>query len=444
LDFIMFYRTFSRNNYFVYLLVLLAALFPRISAANDTLTFQLDDGQSEQVTHVPALKSALGAKPSVNAACAVLMDPVTGKVLYSKNAHIRRPMASTTKIMTAILLIENCGMNEMVTASKKACETPFTSIHLVPGEKITVRDLLYGMMIRSANDAAVAAAEHIAGSTGKFAAMMNKKAREIGCKDTHFITPNGLYAKGHYSSAYDLCLIAGYAMRYPIFNEVVNTRKYALSSRTKNRKDLVVFSRSKFMKDYYGADGIKSGYVKQAGYCYVGSATRDGWRVVSAVLKSNNAGNDTVAMMNYAFANFMPVSITKASEICAKAQIKGGAQKSVGLVTRKDFGIVVPKTGAKITTKVAVDPCEAPIARGEKLGRLTAYVNGHEAGSIDLRAARGMTISTTRKVWSFTKTSGIILACLVVGGKYGAAITKNSRRRRRRVTASLREFNRYR
>ena len=274
--------------------------------------------------------------------------------------------------------------------------------------------------------------------------MMNKKAREIGCKDTHFVTPNGLYAKGHYSSAYDLCLIARYAMRYPIFNEVVNTRKYALTSRTKNRQDLAVFSKSRFMRDYYGADGIKSGYIKQAGFCYVGSATRNGWRIVSAVLKSNNAGNDTVAMMDYAFTNFMPVSITKANETCAKATVKGGSQKSVCLVSRKDFRIVVPKTGAKITTKVVLKPCRAPISRGEKLGKMIAYVNGHEAGSADLRAAGDVQISMARKVWGFTKTSGIILACLVVGGKYGTAITKNSRRRRRRVTTSLREFNRYR
>ncbi|MEN6356985.1 MAG: D-alanyl-D-alanine carboxypeptidase family protein [Armatimonadota bacterium] len=415
-----------------------------IYAESGTITLQLDDGQSQHVADIPAVRSALAAKPTVNAVSAVLMDPQTGIVLYSKNAHLRRPNASTTKIMTAILLIEKCKMDDIITASKKVSKTPFTSIHLKPGEKITVRDLLYGMMIRSANDAAVAAAEHVAGSTSKFAAMMNKKAREIGCKDTHFVTPNGLYAKGHYSSAYDLCLMARYAMRYPVFNDVVNARKYALTSRTINKKDLVVFSRSRFMKDYYGADGIKSGYIKQAGHCYVGSATRNGWRLVSAVLKSDNAGRDTAAMMDYAFANYMPISVTRASDVCGHAPVGGGAQKTVSLHTVSDFRVVVPKTGAKISTKLNIKPIEAPISHGDKLGKLVACVNGHNAGSIDLHAAGNIEISAARRFWGFARTSGLILACLVVGGKYGTAITKNTRRRRRRVTASLRDFNRYR
>ncbi|MCE5321771.1 D-alanyl-D-alanine carboxypeptidase [bacterium] len=415
-----------------------------MNAENRTITLHLDDGRSQHNANVPPIKSSLSAKPAVNAACAVLMDPQTGVVLYSKNAHLRRPNASTTKMMTAILLIENCQMDDIVTASKKASETQFTSIHLKPGEKITVRDLLYGMMIRSANDAAVAAAEHIAGSTSKFAVMMNKKAREIGCRDTHFVTPNGLYAKGHYSSAYDLCLMARYAMKYPIFNEVVNTRKYVLSSRTINKKDMVVFCRSRFMKDYYGADGIKSGYIKQAGYCYVGSATRDGWRIVSAVLKSNNAGHDTAAMMDYAFANYMPVSVTSSNSVCGHAPVNGGTQKTVALHTKSDFRVIIPKTGAAVTTKMTLKPIEAPVSQGDRLGKMVAYVNGHTAGSIDLQTVGDIQISLARRFWGFAGTSGLILACLVVGGKYGTAIAKNTRRRRRRVTASLRDFDRYR
>lgn len=440
----MFHKILIRRTWAVLSIIVLTACAPVSYAENDTITLQLDDGQSQQVTNVAPVKSAFTAKPNVKAACAVLMDPQTGQVLYSKNAHLRRPNASTTKIITAILLIENCKMDDIVVASKKACKTQYTSIHLVPGEKITVKDMLYGMMVRSANDAAVAAAEHIAGSTSKFAAMMNKKARQIGCKDTHFVTPNGLYAKGHYSSAYDLCLIAKYAMQYPIFNDVVNTRKYVLSSRTKNKKDLVVFSRSRFMKDYYGADGIKSGYIKQAGYCYVGSATRKGWRLVSAVLKSDNAGRDTAAIMDYAFANFMPVSVARAGNVCGHACINGGLQKKVALHTVSDLRVILPKTGGKITTKMNLKPLEAPISRGDKLGDMTAYVNSQEAGSVELFASEDIEMSTTHRFLGFAGTSGLILVCLVVGGKYGTAIAKNTRRRRRRVTTSLRGFDRYR
>ena len=286
-------------------------------AVDGGITPKLDEPQpakaeNESTIQVPATRVSPVPAPSIAAASAVLMDADTGQVLYAKNPHVRRPNASTTKIMTAILIVENCGMNNVITADKAASETPFTSLNLRPGEQITVKDLLTGMLMRSANDAAVAAAEHIAGTVPKFADMMNKKAVEIGCADTHFVTPNGLYDPNHYSSAYDLCLMAKYALRYPVFNEAINTKKYTLASRTINRQDLVVFSKSKFLKDYPGADGVKSGYTKQAGYCYVGSATRNGWRLISSVLKSENSGSDTVALMDYGFTNYQPVNVARA------------------------------------------------------------------------------------------------------------------------------------
>ncbi|MCL5105237.1 MAG: D-alanyl-D-alanine carboxypeptidase, partial [Armatimonadetes bacterium] len=312
----MNFRAFALSRFrdlFVCAALVLMILCSGFAADNGTITLRLDDGQSAQtqpqapantpVTHpspvidVPAKQAKPGPLPDVKGASAVLMDASSGQVLYAKNPDVRRSNASTTKIMTAILIMEHCKLSDKITASKNASETPFTSLHLKPGEKITVLDLLTGMLIRSANDAAVAAAEHIAGSVPKFAAMMNKKAAEIGCKNTHFVTPNGLYAPGHYSSAYDLCLMARYALRYQLFNDIVRTRKYALTSRSMNKADMVVFSKCKFLRNYPGADGVKSGYTKQAGYCYVGSATRNGWRLVSAVLKSNNAGADTAAMM---------------------------------------------------------------------------------------------------------------------------------------------------
>jgi len=383
-------------------------------------------------------------KPQVKAASVVVMDVENGQVLYAKNAHLRRPNASTTKIMTAILLIEHCKMTDKVKASKKACETPYTSIHLKPGEQILVRDLLMGMMVRSANDAAVAAAEHIAGSTGKFAALMNRKAREIGCTNTHFLTPNGLYSKNHYSTAYDLCLMARYAFRYPEFNEATSTRKYFLDSRTINKKDLAVFSRSKFLKDYPGADGVKSGYVKQAGYCLVGSATRDGWRLVSAVLKSDNAGRDVAAVMDYAFAGFQPYVIARANTACAGAEIKGGASATVPAAPVADVRVIVPKAGARVTTRLDLLPLKAPIEKGAKVGTMVASVNGSPVTAVELRAAEDVGISVARRAWWWMKAGGIVVAVLFVGRRYGAASAKSTRRRRRRVTASLRSFDRFR
>ncbi len=197
------------------------------------------------ITVSPSRRS-LAPPPEIKAASAVVMDAATGEVLYAKNPHVRRPNASTTKIMTAILMIEKCRMTDTITASKNVSETPFTSLHLKEGEKILAKDLLVGMLVRSANDAAVAVAEHVAGSVPAFVNMMNRKAAQIGCEDTHFVTPNGLYDKDHYSSAYDLCLMARYALQYPLFNEAVNTRKYCLASRTMNKKTLPSIIRASF------------------------------------------------------------------------------------------------------------------------------------------------------------------------------------------------------
>ena len=346
--------------------------------------------------------------------------------------------------MTAILLIENCKVTDTIKASKNACETPYTSLHLKPGEKISAKDVLIGMMVRSANDAAVAAAEHIAGTTSKFAKMMNKKAREIGCRNTHLVTPNGLHAKGHYSSAYDLCVMARYAFRYGVFNEAIKTRKHTLESRTINKDDLVVFTQSKFLKEYPGADGVKSGYVKEAGYCFVGSATRDGWRLVSAVLKSDNAGRDTAAMMDYGFGNFEPFMVARAGRTCTQAEVTGGAAATVAVAPVRNLRVVVPKTGARITTRFDLESVDAPIEKGAKLGTVTASVDGNDVATVELHAVEEVGISLARRMSPWLKTGGILAACLVVGGKYGAAITKNSLRRRRRITSILRDSDRCR
>ncbi|MCE5200628.1 MAG: D-alanyl-D-alanine carboxypeptidase family protein [Armatimonadota bacterium] len=458
----MLYRKFGRwSEAAAIISVLLTLSGPVVGADNGTLTLRLDDGQPAQsqvqntpgepagqpgkAIDVPASKSYLASKPDVKAASAVVMDARTGQMLYAKNPHTRRPNASTTKMMTAILIIEHCGMDDIMTASKNVAQTPFTSIHLMPGEQITARDLLYGMMIRSANDAAVAAAEHIGGSVSKFSVMMNKKAKEIGCTDTHFVTPNGLYNPGHYSSAYDLSLIAMYGLnKYQLFNDVVNTRKYTLDSRTMNRKDIAVFAKSKFLKDYPGADGVKSGYIKQAGYCYVGSATRDGWRLVSTVLKSDNASRDTEIIMDYAFSNYEPVDVAKASGVYTKVKVDGGAAGEVPVAPVKDLTVIVPKTGARVTTQIETASVAAPVVKGAKVGKLTAYVDGNPVQSVELRAVNDVEISFGRKALEFFKMCGIVVACLVVGGKYGTAFTKNTRRRRRRITSSLRSFNNYR
>lgn len=436
-----------------YMLIVVATILAVIFGApafsvDSSLTFKLDDNQREAQTEtsikVPPTKSARTPLPVVKGASAALIDVDTGQVLYAKSAHAKRPNASTTKMMTAILMIEHCKTDDIITASKNASETPYTSLHLKPGEKITMKDLLTGMLVRSANDAAVAAAEHISGSVPKFAELMNKKAAEIGCTDTHFVTPNGLYDPNHYSSAYDLCLIAKYGLQYPLFNEAVNTRKYTLSSRTLNKEDMVVYSRCKFLRNYPGADGVKSGYIKQARYCYVGSATRDGFRLVSAVLGSENSGNDTIAMMDYGFANFQPVGVVNCKSDRVNVDVNGGDKAKITALPVKDIQVTVPKTGATVTKRIELIPITAPITKGTKVGKMIASVNGTQVAVVELRAAEDVNVSFARRAWGLTKVCSVLAACLVLGGRFGRTFTKSTRRRRRGISSILRDFNNYR
>lgn len=392
---------------------------------------------------VPPTAQSLAPQPQVVGKSACLMDLDTGRVLYAKNEHAHLPNASTTKMMTAILLIEHCKMTDRIKASKNASETPYTSLHLKPGETITVKDLLTGMLVRSANDAAVAAAEHIAGNTTKFAAMMNAKARSIGCRDTHFVTPNGLNDPNHYSSAYDLCLIARYALRYPVFDEAVRTRKYLLSSRTMNKDDMCVFAHSRFLRNYPGADGVKSGYTKQSRKCYVGSATHNGWRLLSAVLGSSDANHDTAALMNYGFASYEPVSLLQAGSKCADVSICGGRCKTIPAMASRTFRVPIAKTGGTITTKLDINKIEAPIEKGAKIGKLDAMVDGKKVASVDLFAGADMGVSLARRLFMIMKGCGIIVACLI-GGIYVGKAAKGTRRRRRRISSSMRGYDRWR
>jgi len=440
----------------VSLVLLLASSWGVLAEDSGVLTLRLDSSgevtsedkpldraapqSSESTLEKPPTRSDPG--PCISGASACIMDATTGQVVWSKKPHVRRPNASTTKIMTAVLIIEQVGMATKIRAGKKVSETPFTSIHLKPGETISARDLLMALMIRSANDAAAAAAEHISGSVGKFAALMNAKAKAIGCSNTHFVTPNGLHTPGHYSSAYDLCLIARYAMRYPLFNEVVKTRRHSLDSRSVNRKDLVVFNQSKFLKNYPGADGVKSGYVKQAGYCYVGSATRDGWRLVSAVLKSDNAGADTALMMDHVYNNFNRVTVVPAGKSCALAEVEGGATAQVGACPKDELTAVAAKSGASVSTRVRLEPVRAPVVKGMKLGTVTALVDGIPAATLNLYAADDVGVSFARRAWFWLKTCGIVALCVMVGRRYATTSAKSARRRGGRFAPTLRSSNR--
>ncbi len=377
-----------------------------------------------------------GAPPKVSAATAILMDAATGTVLYEKASHARRPPASTTKMMTAIIALERGNLNDVVTASVYASKTPYGNLHVKPGEKFTLRDLLYALMMRSANDAAVCIAEHVAGSEKEFVALMNEKAKEIGAKDTHFVNPHGLHAKGHYSSAYDLALIARYATSIPEFNEIVAT-KHKRIDRSISKLDVTLRNTGRLLWRFDGADGIKTGYTKEAGHCFVGAATRNGWRLVSVVLKSGNTMDDTIALLDHGFKNYKLVCFARKGQVAAKLPVRGGVEPSVDLIAVDNLGKIV-RIDARVETKFEVDNrrATAPIEEGEKLCTLTGYINGDKLGEVALVAAAGVDRTFMFGLWIWTRNLLVILLLgLAVFLAYGTAVAKVARRRRRSVTA---------
>lgn len=374
--------------------------------------------------------------PIIEGQSAILVDAVSGKVLHQKACRARRSPASTTKMMTAILALEHCQLDEVFQASPQVCKTPHGNLNLKPGEELDLENLLTATMLRSANDGAECVAEHVAGSESKFAEMMNAKAKEIGAKDTHFVNPHGLYNPKHYSTAYDLAVIARYAIKLPKFNEVVRTKTVRIE-RSINNKDVYVKNTARFLWRYEGADGIKTGYTREAGRCFVGSATRGGWRLIAVVLKSKDAGKDTAALLDYGFKYYKPVCYAKTTDVAATVPVAGGVSRTVDLVPSRDLGVVLRKSDrAESRTEIDAGRAAAPVTKGEKLGTLTGYLNGEKVGTVDLVAAESVDRTPAATVWVWIRSTLAVTTLVFLGFiTYGTKAAKAARRRRRGFTS---------
>lgn len=247
------------------------------------------------------------ALPQVSAQGAALISGDTGELIFGKNSNGILPMASTTKIMTALVVLERCSPDEAVTIAPEACGIEGSSIYLVPGEKLTVRDLLYGLLLESGNDAAVALAIAACGGTQEFTAEMNKKASELGLTCTSFANPHGLSAENHHTTAAELAKITYYAMKQPLFREIVSTVNYTV----KNGEGVPVkyfTNHNRLLRSYSGANGVKTGYTLASGRCLVTSAERDGSTFIAVTLNDRNDWRDHEAMLDYAFGNYRTVT----------------------------------------------------------------------------------------------------------------------------------------
>lgn len=259
-------------------------------------------------THVWA---APGSPPPISAETAALVDVASGRILAEKQGNKRMRIASLTKIMTAIVALEEGSSQDIVTTPPSAYGKEGSSIYLKRGEKMKMEDMLYGLMLRSGNDAAVAIAEHVGGSVDGFARMMNEKAQYIGMRSSHFTNPHGLDdSDNHYSTANDMALLTAYALRNPEFKKIVSTQVKYIPWEGE-QWDRKLLNKNKMLRLYEGADGVKTGYTKIAKRCLSSSATRGGQQLAIVVLNAPQDWNDSMSWMDYGFANYPQTELIK-------------------------------------------------------------------------------------------------------------------------------------
>lgn len=257
---------------------------------------------------------------STTAQSAMVMEQSSHRDLFSKNADKRLPMASTTKIVTALTVLNNANLDEVVQIPTEACGIEGSSVYLRAGEHLTVRELLYGLMLRSGNDCATALALHVSGSMEAFAQLMNDTADRIGCTNSNFVNSHGLHNDNHYTSARDLAMITCEAFNNADFCEIVSTKSVRISNEGYDY-DRVLINKNKLLSRYEFADGVKTGFTKKAGRCFVGSATKNGMRVVVVVLNCVPMFEETEAMLKTAFSNYSMQTLIPQNKICGSVKI---------------------------------------------------------------------------------------------------------------------------
>ena len=327
---------------------------------------------------LPAVR-AEGAAPAVSAASAVLMDAGTGRVLYEKDSHTRRLIASITKLMTALTALESGhSLEETVTIAPEWAGVEGSSIYLRPGEEITLEALLYGLLLRSGNDAALSVAGYCGGTIEAFVARMNDKARKLAMTDTSFANPNGLNAEGHYSSAYDMALLARACLEDETLAKIVSTKSITLGART-------FTNHNKLLWRYEGCIGLKTGYTEKAGRTLVSAARRDGMTLICVTLNAPSDWADHTALFDWGFAHYQAHTLTQAGEQMGRLPVSGGLVPVCPVRTVKEL------TAALSEGERAETACElwetalaAPVAVGAQVGEVVCYVNSKEVARAPL------------------------------------------------------------
>ena len=328
----------------------------------------------------------------------ILIEAKTGRVLYENNAHEALPMASTTKIMTALVALENGDLNDIVTAGKNAFGVPGTSIYLSLGEQLTLEQMLYGLMLASGNDAAVAIAEHIGGSVDEFCRMMTERAAEIGCENTVFLTPHGLPGAGHHTTAWDLAMITREAMKNPTFREIVSTQRATLPW-VGHEYDRALNNKNKLLSTYPGALGVKTGYTKAAGRCLSFAAEREGLELIGVVLNCPDWFDEAAALLNRGFDNWQMVTVLTAGETVREIPVTGGVRDSVRVVAQSDVSAPVAWDAWPDLFIDLPDALPAGVEQGQVVGSARLVDGGQTLVIVPVIAAEAVPERSFRYGW---------------------------------------------
>ena len=331
----------------------------------------------------------------LSATSAVILEAQTGEILFEKNADKRMGMASTTKIMTALVALEKGKAEDIVKVSSHAANVEGSSMYLKEGEEITLENLVYGLMLHSGNDAATAIAEHISGNEEKFAKLMNKKAKEVGVSNTNFTNPHGLSDDNHYTTATDLARIAAYALRNETFSKIVSTKSKTIERQELGKTTLV--NHNKLLRMEKDCIGVKTGFTKATGRCLVTAWERDNMKIVCVTLNAGDDWNDHRKMKEFAYENYKATLYGRGGTVAKKVRVKEGQSRSLSVLFEDDIYLLEEESGEWEILFDIPDSVSAPIEKGEVVGRIVAQNKNGKKVFFDAVAEKDV-LSTRRKI----------------------------------------------
>lgn len=379
-----------------------------------------DDENFEYLSDLSTIQSSNSeniTEPTINSRAAIVYERSSGKILYGKEENEKRKMASTTKIMTAIVVLENTNLDDIVTISSKAAGTGGSRLGLHKDDKISIQDLLYGLLLCSGNDAAVALAEHAGGNLPNFANMMNSKATSLGLSSTHFVTPHGLDDDNHYTTAYELALITNYALKNDVFANLVKTKTYTISI---NNHPKTLSNTNELLGNLDGVYGVKTGFTNGANRCLVTAVKRDNMDIICIVLGADTKKDrtkDSINLINYSFNNFKMVNIKEKItnefvnwKICNSSsfRVEKGVSNSVDIIIQDisyDFFPIKCNHTDDISIYIYCNTeLTAPLPSGSTLGYLTVSVDNQTVLTLNLYNSNSIALKSPTKFFnSFLK-----------------------------------------